>query len=324
MCLLLDRGGQARTNIRCARFDKLLIMNLRQLTIFLAVVDHDGVGRAADALFMAQPAVSQTLRRLEEDLHVALFERNGRRVVLTEAGQALVGPAREVLKGVDIASDAVAAIRGFEYGTLRITALPSLSLDPLPGLIAAFCKKYPNLSVKADIAFDATQVLEAVRAVTTDIGFATELTPDHLDGVVTKIISEQELFFAFPPGVSQPASHAESLKLLEEIPFVAGVPGTRTRALLDELLASGARTRILAEVMDRDMVVRLIIRGVGCGIVASPYAEKVKAAGGVVAPLSPRHSVPVRAIYRQGTIAASTAAFLSVIEASSSVDPIAV
>lgn len=292
-------------------------MNLRQLTIFLAVVDHDGVGRAADALFMAQPAISQTLRRLEEDLHVALFERNGRRVVLTEAGQALVGPAREVLRGVDVASDAVAAVRGFEYGTLRITALPSLSLDPLPGFIAGFCRKYPNLSVKADVAFDASQVLGAVRAVTTDIGFATELAPDQMEGVVTKSISEQELFLAFPPGVSQPASYEESLRLLEDIPFVAGVPGTRTRALLEELLGSGVKTRILAEVMDRDMVVRLIARGVGCGIVASPYAERVQEAGGVVAPLSPRHTVPVFAIYRQGTIAASTAAFLSVIEASS-------
>lgn len=289
-------------------------MNLRQLTIFLAVVDHNGVGRAADALFMAQPAISQTLRRLEEDLHVALFERNGRRIVLTEAGQALIGPAREVLRGVEVATDAVAAIRGFEYGTLRITALPSLSLDPLPTLIAAFCKKYPNLSVKADIAFDATQVLEAVRGVTTDIGFATELSPEHMEGVVTKDISAQELFFAFPPGVSRPSSHEASLALLEEIPFVAGVPGTRTRALLEELLASGVKIRILAEVMDRDMVVRLIVRGVGCGIVASPYAEKVTEAGGVVAPLSPRHTVPVRAIYRQGTIAASTAAFLSVLE----------
>jgi DNA-binding transcriptional LysR family regulator len=67
-------------------------MDIRQLEYFLAIVDHGGFNRAASALYVSQPALSQTVRSLERDLGAALFHRIGKRAVLTEAGTALIEP----------------------------------------------------------------------------------------------------------------------------------------------------------------------------------------------------------------------------------------
>lgn len=89
-------------------------MDVRQLRHFLAVVDHGNVHRAAERLFVAQPSVTQTIRRLEAELGTELFLRRGRGLVLSSSGTALVGPAREVLRSLDVARETVAAVDGLQ------------------------------------------------------------------------------------------------------------------------------------------------------------------------------------------------------------------
>ena len=76
-------------------------MDIRQLKFFLAVVDHNGFSRAAAHLLVAQPSLSQAIASFERELGMPLFHRIGRGVVLSEAGSALVGPARVVLRDLD-------------------------------------------------------------------------------------------------------------------------------------------------------------------------------------------------------------------------------
>ena len=106
-------------------------MNLRQLTYFLAIVDHGGVHRAAEALHIAQSSLSQTMRALERDLEIELFHRIGRGLVLTPAGEALVGSARSILREVDSAERAVRDIAGLRGGTIDIATLADLAVDPV-------------------------------------------------------------------------------------------------------------------------------------------------------------------------------------------------
>ena len=106
-------------------------MDVRQLRQFLAVVDHGSVHRAAQHLFVAQPSVTQTIRRLESDLGTELFIRRGRGLVLSPSGVALVGPAREVVRALDVAREAVAAVDGLRGGRLRIASMPSQVVSPL-------------------------------------------------------------------------------------------------------------------------------------------------------------------------------------------------
>src|SRR5215210_5438041 len=94
-------------------------MDVRQLRQFLAVVDHGTVHRAAEHLFVAQPSVTQTIRRLESELGTDLFIRQGRGLVLSPAGTALVGPARDVVRALDVARETIAAVDGLRGGRLE-------------------------------------------------------------------------------------------------------------------------------------------------------------------------------------------------------------
>src|SRR5580704_6663240 len=106
-------------------------MDVRQLRAFVAVVDHGGVTRAAAELHVAQPSLSQTIRSLEHEFGVELFHRVGRRLVLTSAGEALLGPARQVLRDMDTVGASVAQVKGLTAGRLDLVAEPTLATDPV-------------------------------------------------------------------------------------------------------------------------------------------------------------------------------------------------
>src|SRR5687767_6800104 len=102
-------------------------MDLRQLGYVVAVADEGGFTRAARAVHVAQPSLSEGIRTLETELGTALFHRVGRRVTLTAAGIALVAPARQVLRDVAGIRASVDAVRGVVAGHLDLVALPTLA-----------------------------------------------------------------------------------------------------------------------------------------------------------------------------------------------------
>jgi DNA-binding transcriptional LysR family regulator len=105
-------------------------MDVRQLEHFLAVVDHGGFNRAASALYVSQPSLSQAVRALERDLGSDVFHRIGRRVVLTEAGRALIEPAREAVRSLQLARASVESVQGLHSGWVDIAATPSQAIEP--------------------------------------------------------------------------------------------------------------------------------------------------------------------------------------------------
>src|SRR5215212_7496892 len=113
-------------------------MDARQLAAFLAVVEHGTVTKAAPAVHVSQPALSQTIRALEAELGTPLFHRIGRRLVLTAAGGAMVAPARQVVRDLDMARRAAADVAGLTGGTLDLAVLPTLAVDPAARLVGAF------------------------------------------------------------------------------------------------------------------------------------------------------------------------------------------
>src|SRR5213593_2726880 len=95
-------------------------MTLQQLQYFLAAVERGSFSAAADTLHMAQPSLSEQVRRLEDELGVALFARVGRGLALTEAGQTLRPHAERVVAEAEVARESVAAVRGLRGGTVSL------------------------------------------------------------------------------------------------------------------------------------------------------------------------------------------------------------
>ena len=122
-------------------------MELRHLTYFVAVAERLNFSRAAEDLHVAQPAISQQVRRLERDLGVPLFDRVGKRVRLTEAGQALLPQARQILAAVEAARHEVSEHGALTRGSASLGAPSTVSTHLLPSLLTRFKRAYPGLEV---------------------------------------------------------------------------------------------------------------------------------------------------------------------------------
>src|SRR5258708_5231391 len=121
-------------------------MELRQVQYAVAVIDHGGFTRAATALFVSQPSLSAGVANLEVELGTPLFNRLGRRVVLTAAGEAFQEPARQLLRDAGTLRDLVAGVAGLQAGHLDLVALPTLAVEPAARLVAEFRRAYPRVS----------------------------------------------------------------------------------------------------------------------------------------------------------------------------------
>ena len=134
-------------------------VDVRQLKFFLAVVDHNGISRAATHLMVAQPSLSQAIATFERELGMPLFHRIGRGLVLSEAGTALVGPARVVLRDLDEAKAIMSALKGLRGGRIDLVTMPSPGMEPLTTILTTFSRAHPEVTVNAEAAFTPEEVL---------------------------------------------------------------------------------------------------------------------------------------------------------------------
>ena len=137
-------------------------MDVRRLGHFVAVADHGGFTAAAKAVHVSQPALSLAVKDLENELGTRLFTRAGRKAQLTAAGQALLGPARQVLRDLQTGRAAVAAVTGLESGNLTLASLPTLAADPVAGLVGEFRRQYPGIRIDLAAPDDSTDLLDLV------------------------------------------------------------------------------------------------------------------------------------------------------------------
>src|SRR5437879_3864776 len=129
-------------------------IQLAELTAFVAVAEHRSFTKAAAQVGIALPTMSQTIRSLEEQLGVRLFNRTTRSVALTEAGERLLAEIHPILEGIDHALESVNAFRDKPMGTLRLAASRPFATMLLAPLIAPFLTEYP--AIRVEIAIDDT------------------------------------------------------------------------------------------------------------------------------------------------------------------------
>jgi DNA-binding transcriptional LysR family regulator len=122
-------------------------LNPLHLRTFLAAARHGSFTRAAEDVFLTQPAVSRQIRQLERELGVALFEQVGKSMHLTDAGRALVAEAERLLGDMERAAEAVQAYRAAERGRLALGASSTPGLYLLPTVIGQFCRRYPTVEL---------------------------------------------------------------------------------------------------------------------------------------------------------------------------------
>lgn len=285
-------------------------MDARQLQYFLAVVDAGSVHRAADQLYVAQPSVSQALRTLERDLGSLLFDRVGRRLVLTAAGHALVAPAREVMRGLDLARATVAAVDGLVGGELVVASMPSQSVSPLVGLITAFAGSHPLVRISVRAASTPVDVQKMLTTGDAELGLvATSPTAAALPGLAALHLETQRFAVlgrdeaALPP--VDPVRPAD----LAGAALIVGQQGTGMRAVADEVRRQAPGSRFAVEVEHREALLPLVLAGVGIAVVSDSWRALAKSAGVAVRALDCPDSLDVSLVSRPGRLSPAAAAF---------------
>lgn len=285
-------------------------MDERRLKYFLAVVEEGTVTRAAEKLHVAQPSLSQALRAFETELGVQLFHRVGRGLRLSTAGEALVGPARQIQRAIDEAYNAIAGVVELRTGTLDIAALATLAVDPMAGLIGRFRARHPGVEVRVLEPETADHVSTLVREGVCEFGAAH--LPLQRDQLIAHPLGEQELQFVLPPSTTTDR-RALGAGELARTPLVVSPPGTSTRILLEQALAAvGITPQIAVQTSSREAIIPLVLAGAGAALLPAPQAREAQRRGAAVRSARPRISRTVGLIHRRGSLSPATRAFLAI------------
>ena len=171
-------------------------MDRRHLEYFLAVAEAGSFTRAAARLTIAQPSLSHAVRLLERELGADLFERGGRGVRLTPAGEALVAPARRTLRSFTLAAGAVRGASDTGYGRVRVMTNTLWAMDPLVRVVGAFRQVRPGARIVVVDPVHRSDVLEAVRSGEADLGLVGGTPP--AGPLASQWLGDQDLVAVVP------------------------------------------------------------------------------------------------------------------------------
>ncbi|WP_219416180.1 LysR family transcriptional regulator [Pseudonocardia nigra] len=277
-------------------------MDLRLVEYFVAVVDHDSVTKAARALYIAQPSLSQAIRSLERQLGVELFDRTGRKLTLTADGRAFVGPARRILADLDHAGAKVQAVRDGLSGRLEIAVLSTLSADPLPELTSRLHRAHPGIRLSVLDPGSAAGVLGQVRGGRAELGL-TEL-PDRGGTLQSHVLWDQEIALVLPPDLAATLPDPVPLTAVAAIPLVVETSDA------DALPVAGS---VAVQCAHRHAVWELVRHGAGAAFLPRRIAE-TELRDVVVRSTVPPIRRPVGLVHRPGPLSPAAAAFLEAAE----------
>lgn len=288
-------------------------MDARKLRYFLAVAEHGSITAAADACFIAQPALSQTVRGLEQELEVELFRRVPRGMTLTAAGEALLGPAERIAEGMAEVREAVRGVTELRGGALDIIAPADLALDPLASFVARFRAAYPGVRVTLLDAREDEDVAEALRGARCEVGFA-HLPLGRGGKVTVRPSGRRELLLALPPGHPGGRKGVVPLGEVADVPLILPPKGTALRELVEQAWAGlGAVPRVVIEAEHQANVHRLVLVGAGAAFVPPALAVRCADGGSVVVRTTPGLEREFGLVHRDAPLSSAARAFVGLV-----------
>ncbi|SFG46411.1 DNA-binding transcriptional regulator, LysR family [Desulfotomaculum arcticum] len=256
-------------------------MNFKQLEAFVRVTELQSFTRAAKQLYMSQPAISFQIKALEEDLKVTLFQRNEKKVTLTEAGQLLYPEAKTMLGHYHKIKAGLDAIRGLKAGRLSIGASTIPGEYLLPGYIGKFRRKYSGINISLRVA-GSGEVISWVQDRDIDIGVVGKIVKkENLN--FTKWVDD-ELVVITPPGHRWSGKVIAAQELLTE-KLILREEGSGTRQSMWEILDKHGvdcqQIKAEMELGSTRAVISAVQSGIGIGFVSRFAAADVLDAGRV-------------------------------------------
>jgi LysR family carnitine catabolism transcriptional activator len=273
-------------------------MDRRHLEYFLAIAESGSFTRAAAGLNIAQPSLSHTILMLERELGSQLFERLGRGVKLTVAGQALLEPARRTLGSFQLAQSAVRSVADIGFGRLSVITTTLWAIEPLVQMIGEFRQLHPGVQFTVADPQRRFDVLEQVRSGDADFGLVDGIPPT---GALDSLrLVDHQLVAVLPPQ-ARPGRRTATLAELVPFGLISTPQGTALRELLDEeLQIAGESSQIAVETAHLASVIPLVLAGAGAALLPEGLAATAEAKGAKVLPMTKPRFAAVHLIWRAG------------------------
>ncbi len=237
-------------------------VSFRQLRVFVEVARHLSFVRAAEALHLTPPAVTMQVKELEAQLALPLFDRQGRKVALTTAGEYFLVYARRLLATLKDAGDAMARLKRLEGGVLTV-GLVSTAKYFVPRLLVRFRTEHPAVEVRLQVSSNREQLVAAMNAGDVDLAVMGR-PPKELDARAEPFAAHPHVFIA-APGHPLLAEHEHpTLSQLAREPLVVREAASGTRALLDRFLRDHkVEAHITMEMSSNETIKQAVMAGMG-------------------------------------------------------------
>jgi len=262
----------------------------RRLQVFHAVAKHLSFTKAAEALFMTQPAVTFQIKQLEEHFNTRLFERGHGRIAITPAGMVVLDYAERILALSAELDTRLKEMTGEVAGLLLIGASTTIAEFLLPKVLGEFKAKHPKVMPRLFVG-NSEAIESRVAAHTLDVGFVE--APARLQGVTSDVCCEDELVVVCAPGHALAQLKGVTPKLLQQHPYISREPGSGTREVADQYFQkAGVAPDTLDVVMELgspEALKGLVATGLGFTIMSrATVANELRLGQLATVPLAPR------------------------------------
>jgi DNA-binding transcriptional LysR family regulator len=252
---------------------------LRQLRVFESAARHLSLTRAAEELHLTPPAVSIQIRQLEGHAHAELFERVGRGVKLTEAGEEVLARTREILGHIRGAEEAIEGLASLERGLLDVAVINAGDYF-FPWLIAAFRDNHPRIRVRLSVG-NREELLERLAAHEVDLAVMSH-PPTQAAFSAESFAPHPHVIVAAP---AHPLARKRSVPLeaIAAEPLLTREPGSATRLAMEQAFAeAGVVPRIEMEIASNETIKQAVAAGFGVGFLSAHAVQQELALGRLV------------------------------------------
>ncbi len=248
----------------------MLHLTLRQLQVFEQVSHHLNYSRAAEALYLSQPAVSMQIKQLESHIGLPLFEQMGKKIFLTEAGQELRHYSHAILEQLSEMQTVFEELKGLEQGKLTLAVVNTANYF-MPQLLATFCQQYPNITVNLHVA-NRDAVLKQLADNSTDLAI-TGQPPDGLELAAESFLDNPLVVIAAPHHSLAKLKRVKFSQLAKEA-FLTRESGSGTRSAMERIFAEHKiRPHISMEMEANEAIKQAVQAGMGLGILSRHSIE---------------------------------------------------
>lgn len=256
-----------------------MINEIRHIRAFLAVARHSNFTRAANELHISQSALTVQIQQLEEALGIRLFDRNKRRVALTDAGRQVLAPLQRIVVDSEAIVSRTREIAGLRRGIVSIALLPSVASGILTEVINQFTAAHPGVLININDVV-ANRIVEMVRSEAVDFGIG--IMPKTDKDLVNSPLFTDRLFAFLPARHPLSSRNSVSLNQLSDYPLVLTAMDSSVRALLEDAMKRcSLHLTPTFEVNYMSTSLSLISAGFGVGILPE-YADTMGSASGIV------------------------------------------